>query len=247
VSFKIAVAGKGGTGKTTLACLILGSLLRRGKTPVLAVDADPNSCLAEYLGLEPAQTLGEIQAKLLATKSEMPAGVAKAQIVEYEAHSAVREGAGYDLVTMGRTEGPGCYCYVNSLLRGFMAEIEKNYAAVVVDNEAGLEHLSRRTSRDVDVLAVVADESRASRKAGERIGRLVDELEIGAAKRSIILNRMTGDACGPSPVTGLDLAGCVPADPNLAALEEKGESLLNLPAGSPASKAVDEILEKFID
>jgi CO dehydrogenase maturation factor len=245
VSFKLAVAGKGGTGKTTAACLFLASLLRSGRTPVLAVDADPNSCLAEYLGFSVDHTLGEIQDNVLEKKDEMPAGVAKAQLVEYEIHKALHEENGYDLITMGRTEGPGCYCYVNNLLRGYMGDIEKNYESIVIDNEAGMEHLSRRTSRDVDVLAVVADDSRASLKAAARIVELVSELKIGVARKALVLNRTDEAKCTEPPIAGLEFAGCLPADPGIKELEEAGRSLLELPEDSPASRAVDDILSGF--
>ncbi len=244
MSTRIAVAGKGGTGKTTLTCLLLASLARLGRKPLLAVDADPNFCLGSYLGVEVGQTLGQIRDDTLARKDEIPAGMSKAQIVEYAMHRALSEHEGFDLVTMGRTEGPGCYCYVNNLLRGFMAEIEKNYAYVLMDNEAGLEHLSRRTSRDVDVLAVVADGSRASLTAAERILALVDEIGIGVKRRFLVLNRVADRSADPG-VRGAEFAGCIPPDPALAELDGRGASLLDLPAGSPAASAADRVIARF--
>jgi CO dehydrogenase maturation factor len=244
---KIAVAGKGGTGKTTISALLLGALLRKGRRPVLAVDADPNSCFSEYLGIAPSYTLGEVRDNVLANKADIPAGVSKAQVVEYEIHKALVEREGFDIVTMGRTEGPGCYCYVNNLLRGFMGELEKNYASIVIDNEAGLEHLSRRTSRDVDILAVVADGSRASRVAAARIAALVKDLDIGVRRKMLIFNRLDPDAEAPETIPDLAPAGAVPPDENLVALDRNGESILDLPPDSPANQAIDRIVTTFLD
>ncbi len=241
MSFKIAVAGKGGTGKTTVCSLLLGALMRRGIKPLLAVDADPNSCLAEYLGVEMGHTLGQIRDDTLAKKDEIPAGVSKAQVVEYAMHRALSEQDGFDLLTMGRTEGPGCYCYVNNLLRGFMTELEKNYAFVVIDNEAGLEHLSRRTSRNVDALAVISDGTRAGLTAAGRIVGLVCELDIGVGKSFLVQNRHAGPCL--DSVEGASLAGCIPPDPAVEEIGKAGGSLLSLPAESPAAAAADGILE----
>ena len=148
---------------------------------------------------------------------------------------------------MGRTEGPGCYCYVNNLLRGFMAELEDTYGYIVIDNEAGMEHLSRRTSRRVDLLAVVADVSRASLTAARRIVDLVGELDVDVKKKVLVLNRTAAEDCTASPVEVLDLAGCIPADENLAQLDAEGKDLFELPGDSPAARAVEDILERFID
>jgi CO dehydrogenase maturation factor len=239
-----AVAGKGGVGKTTLSALLVGALRARGEGPVLAVDADPNSCLAEALGLRVEKTLGEIRDEVLARDGRLPPGVGKAGHVELLSHRCVAEGKGFDLVVMGRTEGPGCYCFVNTLLRGFMTELETNYRFTVMDNEAGLEHLSRRTARRLDHLLVVADASRGSLRAAGRIARLVDELAVPAPSRRLVMNR--GAAPPADPPEGLALAGVVPLDPAVLDAEAAGTAVLDLPPGSPAAAAAARILDGLL-
>ncbi|HID11122.1 MAG TPA: carbon monoxide dehydrogenase, partial [Candidatus Latescibacteria bacterium] len=140
----VAVSGKGGTGKTTIAALLVRKLMRMDG-PVLAVDADPNSNLGEQLGMEVGETIGDIREEVL--EEELPPGMTKDRYLELRIQETLTEGEGVDLLTMGRPEGPGCYCYVNHLLRGFLDRLSKNYRHIVVDNEAGMEHLSRRTTR----------------------------------------------------------------------------------------------------
>jgi len=240
----IAVAGKGGVGKTTVAALIVGALLRRKEGAVLALDADPNSCLAEALGLEVEQTLGAIQDDILTKKDRLPPGVGKQQMVEMESHRCVVESAGFDLLVMGRTEGPGCYCYVNNLLRDFMQALTPNYRYTVLDNEAGMEHLSRRTARKVDHLLVVADGSLASWKAARRIADLVGELDIEVGTKHLVENRVE-EAPRPAP-EGLPLIGTIPADPEVGRAEAEERSLLDLPGDAPASAAVSRILDTLL-
>jgi len=237
----IAVAGKGGVGKTTLSALLVGALLARGAGPVLAVDADPNSCLAEALGVRVEKTLGEIRDEVLAAGDRIPPGMGKAAYVDLLCHRCVVEGKGFDLVVMGRTEGPGCYCYVNNLLRGFMTALEPNYRYTVMDNEAGLEHLSRRTARRVDHLVVVADGSLASLRAAGRIARMVDELGIPAGSRNLVRNR--APAADLTPPAGFRLAGAVPEDPEVCRAEADGRPLQDLPPGSPAPAAAAGVLD----
>jgi CO dehydrogenase maturation factor len=240
-----AVAGKGGVGKTTISALLVGALRARGEGPVLAVDADPNSCLGELLGLPVERTLGEIRDEVLAQKDRATPGVGKAETVEFLAHRCVAEGRGFDLVVMGRTEGPGCYCYVNNLLRGFMGGLEPNYRFTVMDNEAGLEHLSRRTARKVDHLLVVADASLGSLKAAERVARMAGELGIRPRSSNLVWNR-GGGPNRPLP-GGLRLAGIVPEDPEVLRAESEGRPLLELPPASPAAAAVAAIAALLVD
>jgi len=161
MALKIAIAGKGGTGKTTLAALLCRSLLNRSIKPLLAVDADPNSCLPDRLGIKvaPDQTIGALREQLRAEPEKVPKGISKTEWIERLISEEVKESVGFDLLVMGRQEGPSCYCYINNLLRNCLEKIEEQYRAVVIDNEAGLEHLSRRTSRDIDHLLVISDPS----------------------------------------------------------------------------------------
>jgi len=150
----IAITGKGGTGKTTFASLLVKHLSTKSAT-VLAVDADPNSNLDARLGMHVEQTIGDLREDLL--KEHFPAGVAKSELIEYQIRLALVEGDTFDLIAMGRPEGPGCYCYINNVLRDVLDRLSVNYDYVVIDNEAGMEHLSRRTTRDVDVLFIMSD------------------------------------------------------------------------------------------
>ncbi len=243
-TLNIAVAGKGGVGKTTVAALVIRALRNRKDGSVLAVDADPNSTLAEALGMEVEQTLGAIREEVLTLKNALPPGMGKQQWVELKSHQCLVEGTGFDLLVMGRTEGPGCYCYVNNLLRGFMSDLTPNYRYTVLDNEAGMEHLSRRTTRKVDLLMIVTDGSKGSLKAAERIAALVDELEVEVASLGLVLNRGSRPP-DPSPAD-LAVLGSVPADPAVQEAEAQGRSLLDLSEDTAGPSAVKEIVDRAL-
>lgn len=239
----IAVSGKGGTGKTTVAALIIRELMRDG--PVLAVDADPNSNLGEQLGLRVEETIGDIREEVI--EKEVPPGMTKDRYMELRLQETLSEGKGVDLLTMGRPEGPGCYCYPNYLLRAFLDKLIGNYRHTVVDNEAGMEHLSRRTTRDTDWLLVVSDPSVASIKAAMRIRELSEKLKLGIRKKGLVLNRIDGEL---SPIqeewverTGLEVVGKVPEDEVVEEYSLKGRPLVELPDDSPAAEAISEIVE----
>ena len=184
MGYRIAVGGKGGVGKTTLAALIIRGLLAREKTPVLAVDADPNTNLPEAIGLPAEVTVGSIIAEFIDTKIEIPQGMTKESYLQVKMHGAVAEAKGIDMVAMGRGEGPGCYCYPNLILRGFVEDLSGNYPYVVIDNEAGMEHLSRRTSETIDQMILVSDPSIRGLRSVRRIHGLIEELGLdGAAER----------------------------------------------------------------
>ncbi len=232
----IAVAGKGGVGKTTCAALVLRGLAAAGVRPLLAVDADPNANLHLLLGLARPEGLGSLREELLA-----PGGGAtpKEELLEAMVHRRVAEGADVDLVTMGRGEGPGCYCYVNSLLRRALSRLAGGYKAAVVDNEAGMEHLSRRNLRAIDHLVLVADPSPRGMAAARAIAELASSLALPVRRTWLLVNRAYGPggparaADPPAPVLAE-----VPHDPSLAGWEEAGRSFLELPAASPAAAAV---------
>jgi len=244
----IAVSGKGGTGKTTLAALIVRYLTRTHEAPLLAVDADPNSTLADKLGLRVERTIGDLREDALKSKYDAPAGTPKQQTIEYEVQQSVAEGKGFDLLVMGRGEGPGCYCSVNNMLRMFLRDLSSGYRHVVIDNEAGIEHLSRRTDDKVDVMLVVADETPAGLKSAQRIAELTTSLELVRDRTWLVLNRVDGasDAAREAAeATGLPLLGCVPDDPRVQDFELRGEPLLSLPEDSTAVLAMNEMLKSI--
>jgi CO dehydrogenase maturation factor len=184
----IAVSGKGGTGKTTLSALLVRSLVASGVRPVLAVDADPNYCLAEFLGAEMPGTLADLRDRTRAT--EGPTGSTKVAGLELGLNELVSEGKGYDLITMGRPEGAGCYCYINALLRGWLEKARRNYAVTVVDNEAGMEHVSRLVTASIDTFIVVAEPTVASARAVGRIFQLADSLPMHVGRRVVVWNKV---------------------------------------------------------
>ncbi|WP_027718505.1 AAA family ATPase [Desulfovirgula thermocuniculi] len=248
MAFTIAIAGKGGTGKTTLAALIIRELVRAGKKPVLAVDADANANLHEALGMPRPESIADITHQINNNLQPLPAGMTKDQYLAFRVHQALAEGDDTDLLVMGGPEGPGCYCYVNNLLRGFIEELSKNYPYLVMDNEAGLEHLSRRTTQNVDVFLVTSDASvRGVRSAG-RIKELAESLNLGIKKMYLVVTKTVN---GTLPAlkeeiekTGLELAGEVPMDEEVYRYDLEGRPLVSLPENSPAVKAVRDIMYK---
>ncbi len=232
----IAVAGKGGVGKTTCAALVLRGLAAAGVRPLLAVDADPNANLHLLLGLSRPAGLGSLREELLAAEG---GAASKEELLETMVQQRVAEGADVDLVTMGRGEGPGCYCYVNNLLRRSLARLEGSYKAVVVDNEAGMEHLSRRNLRAIDHLVLVADPSPRGMAAARAIGELAVSLALPVGRTWLLLNRpyAPGDRTSARDLPAPLLAE-VPHDPSLAGWETAGRSFLYIPGASPAASAV---------
>jgi CO dehydrogenase maturation factor len=247
----VGVAGKGGVGKTTIAALLIRSLLARGLKPVLAVDADPNDCLHEKLAIETGRTLGQVREDSVRLRQEAPAGLAKRDLLEMEVQGAIVEGTGFDLLAMGRQEGPGCYCAVNNLLRSLIDGLGGAYKAVVIDNEAGMEHLSRRTNAGVDVMLFVCEPTRSSARTIGRLKELAGSLDFRIGGEYVVLNRANGV---PEPAVqaeiegvGLETIGVVPEDEAILRCESQDESLLGLPADSAAAAAVDEIVTKLIE
>lgn len=246
----VGVAGKGGVGKSTIAALLIRSLLARGVRPLLAVDADPNTCLYEKLGVEAGRTLGQIREESVRLKQETPT-LAKRDLLEMEVQSAVVEGTGFDLLAMGRQEGPGCYCYVNNLLRSFVDGLGGAYKAVVIDNEAGMEHLSRRTNAGVDVMLLVCEPTRSSARTIARLKELAEGLDFRIGAQYVVVNRANGavEATVQAEIesVGLETIGVVPKDEAVLRYESEDESLLGLPADSAAAAAVDEIAKKLME
>jgi CO dehydrogenase maturation factor len=243
----VALAGKGGTGKTTIAALLLLEMRDRGDGPVLGVDADPNENLGELLGLEVRHTIGQLREDVLTHIAALPPGVSKDRYLEYGLHQCLVEGPGVDLLVMGRGEGPKCYCMVNHILRKYLDVLSQNYRYIVVDNEAGMEHLSRRTTQDIDVLLVAAREDPVSLRSAVRIAALARELGLRVGERYLVLSDVDGE---PSPAAEvarqLPTIGWVPHDEEVARLAREGRPLVELAAGSPARRAVAEVLERLI-
>lgn len=246
MSYIIAMAGKGGTGKTTIAALITRVIKEKKLGSVLAVDADPNSNLAESLGLGVTQTVGQILDDLAAHPEKIPSGMPKDRFIEYQVQTAILEGKGFDLLTMGRPEGPGCYCYVNNCLRNVMAKLIKDYDYIIIDNEAGLEHLSRRTTRKADVLLVVSSATAQGLKAAKRITELANELNIETKKRLLLINSYDQDM-GPERLSALDLdyLGTIPNDDGIAELSLNGNSLMDLKDEAASLVALRKMGEKI--
>lgn len=234
----IAVAGKGGVGKTTCAALLTRALVAGGVRPVLAVDADPNSNLHLLLGFPMPTPLGSLREELL---EEREKSAPRETLLEAMVQRRVAEGKDVDLVTMGRGEGPGCYCYVNNLLRRSLLQLSGNYPAVVVDNEAGMEHLSRRNLRRIDHLVLVADPSPRGLSAAQSIRELAGQLSLPVGKTWLLLNRpySAQGGIGCPPPSSPPLLAEIPHDPSLPEWELSGRSFLDLPAGSPAASAAE--------
>jgi CO dehydrogenase maturation factor len=244
-----AIAGKGGTGKTTIAGLLVRRLAELHEGPVLAIDADPASNLNDVLGLPLDRTVGDIRedTSAKARANQLEAGIAKADLLEYEINANVVEGTGLDLLAMGRPEGPGCYCAANSMLRTIVDRIAASYRWVVIDNEAGLEHLSRRTTRDVDVLIIVSDPSVRGLTTAGRIVDLIAELQTRVGRHYLIVNRVVGELTPELQKViaerGLNLLAVIPDDPAVAAFDAAGRALVELPRDSTTSAALDDILD----
>ncbi len=249
MSYTIAVAGKGGTGKTTLCALLMAELLQRNKNPVLAVDADPNSNLGQVLGVDVPQTVGSIREDALGSINAVPVGMTKEDFLEFHIQSALIETDGFDLITMGRPEGLGCYCYANNLIRKIMDVLSNNYPIVLIDNEAGMEHLSRRTTRDIDFLLMVADASQRGLETVARIGAMADELKLNIHQKGVVIGRRptqaNQDYSALMQKWGLELLGSIPYDVTLQQQDMEGNPLLDLPKSSQARQAVNSIVDKL--
>lgn len=248
MAFSIALAGKGGTGKTTMAGLLVKYLLRKGKTPVLAVDADSNSNFNEVLGVAVPDTLGNAREEM--KKGNVPSGMTKDVFISMKLEEAVAESDGFDLIVMGRPEGAGCYCAANSLLTAFLEKMVNNYPYIVMDNEAGMEHISRLTTKNVDVLLLVSDPSRRSLQAALRIDELARELNIGVGRSGLLINqvkeppseevlRMIADA-------GVELVGTVPEDRTVYDYDLNGRPTIQMPEQTPCVAAAFAAFEKIV-
>jgi CO dehydrogenase maturation factor len=251
VSFCIAVAGKGGSGKTSVSSLIIRYLKKNGKGPILAIDADPNANLGESLGLEVKQTVGVILNNFQGEKISIPPGMTKEAYLEYKLNEVIVEEKGLDLVTMGRGEGAECYCYPNVILRKLIDTMTGNYAYTVMDNEAGMEHLSRRTTQNVDELLIISDHSMKGVRTVARIRDLVSELKLVVKRQSVIIN-LTPASLDPTITEelarmGVDPVATIPFDEEIYQYDLKLKSLLDLPDTAKAVRAVDDLMTGLLD
>lgn len=245
----LAISGKGGTGKSTISALIIRWLAGTKGGPILAVDADSNVNLNDLLGLPLKETIGAIREEMRAKISSLPGGMTKPQFLEYKIQSSLVETKDFDLIAMGRPEGQGCYCYANNLLQDVLHTLASSYKYVVIDNEAGMEHLSRRTRHSIDYLLMVSDPSPRGIATAGRISRLLAELEARVAKRYLILNR----APRPLPPSlqeaveaeRLELLAVIPEDHGLLKMDREGIPIRSISPGSQAYKAVSQMMMKL--
>ena len=250
----IAVAGKGGVGKTTLTGLIIQYLGEKGKGPILAVDADANSNLNEVLGVKVEATLGDVREEVarseMAKDNPIPAGMTKADYMEFKFDDALVEDNDFDLLVMGRTQGKGCYCFVNGLLQAQLQRLEKNYPYIIVDNEAGMEHISRGVLPSMQTAILVSDCSRRGVQAVGRIAKLIEECDMHPRQIGLIINRAPGGVLNEGTKQeienqGLHLLGVVPQDETVFDYDCEGKPTFNLPEDSPVKKAIREIVDKL--
>lgn len=242
----IVVAGKGGTGKTTTAALIVKHLKEHASGSILALDADPDANLATVLGIPVDKTIGDLREETLKAMKDFPPGMSKASYIEAGLHQIVVETEKVDLITMGRGEGPACYCYINNLLRKFADYLMASYDWMVMDTEAGLEHLSRRTASRIDNLLVVVNESPLAMDCAKRIHELIPTIKNPVKRKFLVLNNVREERIETvkQKAAGLDLEylGCIPFDSALEELVFEGESIYKL-VGSPATLRIDEMMQ----
>jgi CO dehydrogenase maturation factor len=262
MTISIALAGKGGVGKTTIAAMVIKYLASNKQGNILAIDADPSSNLNMVLGLDLDWTVGDIREDMLhqvksslaaggAAMGVMPGGQSKREYLDYQIRTSLAEGTKYDLIAMGRGEGAGCYCAVNHNLREVIDSISKNYAYLVIDNEAGMEHLSRRTTRDVQHLLIVSDPSQRGLVAAERIVQISKEIDINIEKSYLIINRLRGEITEPIKAAvdkiGVPLLGVIPDDSTISDYDLNGLPLISMNGDSAIYSVVSGMMEEILN
>ena len=250
MAVNIAVAGKGGVGKTTMAGLLVRYLVEKGKTPVLAVDADSNANLNEVLGLEVETTLGDAREEMKSISAQNP-NMTKDMLIEMRVNQSLVETEGYDLIAMGRPEGAGCYCAANNLLTSSMDALSKNYKYLVIDNEAGMEHISRVTTAHMDLLLAISDPSRRSLTAAKRVIDLSKDMKVLTGPSYLVLSMVRGEP-SPEPLKtveemGFQLAGWLPDDQELADWDLSGKPISQLPTDNAVVKAANGIFDRVTE
>ena len=250
MSYVIAVAGKGGTGKTTVSSLIIRALVKRGKTPVLAIDADPNSNLSDSIGINIEDTIGSVLADFLRQRGEIPQGMTKQAYLDLKLHQILKEGKDIDMLVMGCPEGPGCYCSANAMLKSYFEELTSNYPYVVVDNEAGMEHFSRKTSNKIDLLLFVSNYSLKGLRTVKKLSEMVDDLRLEVSNRYVLISRtpeeMNGKFRDEVERLNIPYIGNLVDDALIEEADINGTPLVDLPDNSSAVRGIEAILEKLI-
>ncbi len=253
----IAVAGKGGTGKTLVSALLIKYLVDNQRKTVLAIDADPSTNLDLTLGTAVDETVGDIREETSdqISSGTFMSGISKPEYLDLRINQALVEERGYDLLAMGRPEGPGCYCAANNMLRATIDHLSKSYDCVVIDNEAGLEHLSRRTTRSVDLLLIISDPTMRGLTTAERVAHLIHEVKTQVGHIRLVVNRVPTDEQGDPALASqleqfiadsqLKLAGLIPLDPMVAEFDAAGRPLVELPEEAPARLAVEAIFHSL--
>jgi len=249
MNYMIAVTGKGGVGKTTFSSLIVKNLIKAGKTPVLAIDADPNSCLDAALGLKVINTVGRAREDVK-QEGTLP-NISTKELLQIKLNESLIESNGFDLIAMGRPEGAGCYCYANNVLKSVISELAGQYPYVVLDNEAGLENLSRRIVQKVNVMALVSDVSNSGLDTLKRLYELAVEMEIEYDKLALVVNRVRNDRI-PAKLeeiknyTKADFIVTLPDNDEIAEFAETSKSFLELPEDNPVNLRVNEFIKNII-
>ncbi len=245
----IAITGKGGTGKTTIAALIIRWLSENVSKSILAVDADSNVNLNDLLGVESKETIGGIREEMKSKVNDLPGGMTKQQFLEYKIQSSLVETPDFDLIAMGRSEGPGCYCYANNLLRDILNSLSESYDFVIIDNEAGMEHLSRRTVQDIDYLLVLSDPSIRGIKTAGRISRLLQELRTRVKEQYLILNRLRSSPSEPMQSAiedeRLTLLCSIPEDEGLLKMDQRGDYIWPNISNASVYHAIEQLMMKL--
>jgi CO dehydrogenase maturation factor len=251
MSYTIAITGKGGVGKTTITGLLISRLIASGRLPVLAVDADANSCLHAVLGVKVENTVGRIRedARIEASSGKVT-GIAKQQMLEMKIAECLVEAKNFDLIAMGRPEGPGCYCFANNVLRDVIRKLSSSYPYVIIDNEAGLENLSRRIVQKVDLLVMVADPSKNGIETVRRLHKLAFEMNIDFKRLCVFINRSrTGklpeEAVFLKNETEAEFVIALPDNQEIASFSERGESMLSLSPENEIVGMMDEFVKKL--
>lgn len=252
MAFTIAVAGKGGTGKTTIAALSIRYISGIMRKSVSAIDADPNASLGLALGVTAEKTIADLRDDVIERRMGIPSGMSKEAYIEYCIEECIIENDKFDLLTMGRPEGPKCYCYVNNLLRKYMDRVGNSYPYVVIDNEAGMEHLSRRTTNNVDLLFLVCEPTLIGVVSAQRIIKLVSELPIIVKEKAIVLNRVTKDGVSPTILSkldefGMDVSLSIDYDQEIYDAASNGISLLKISEQNETFSAIGKLLSSYIN
>ena len=246
LGYAVALGGKGGTGKTTIAGLLIRYMLNHGMKPLLAIDADSNSNLNDVLGVSLEQTLSEAREEM---KTSVPVGMTKDIFMEMKVEQALVETEGFDLIAMGRPEGPGCYCAANNLLSSLIDRLIDNYPFIVIDNEAGMEHFSRLTQKDIDLLLVVSDPSRRGLSAACRIAELVKTLPMRVSQIVLVINQVREEPESwvedVERVFGKERVVCLPADPLISKFDMEGKPTVMLPDDTIVVKAAEQLFDRI--